>query len=67
MESFAAMDSTTFQACFTRRVSTISATLVGQVVAIDGKTMRESHHHRLGKKAIHIISAFASDQGISLG
>ncbi len=64
---FAAMDSTTFQACFTRWVSTICGSLVGQVVAIDGKTMRGSHHHRLGKKAIHMVSAFASDQGITLG
>lgn len=64
---FAAMDSTTFQACFTRWVSTICSSLVGQVVAIDGKTMRGSHHHRLGKKAIHMVSAFASDQGITLG
>lgn len=64
---FAAMDSTTFQACFTRWVSTICDSLVGQVVAIDGKTMRGSHHHRLGKKAIHMVSAFASEQGITLG
>src|SRR5680860_851533 len=64
---FAAMNSTTFQACFTRWVSTICSSLVGQVVAIDGKTMRGSHHHRLGKKAIHMVSAFASDQGITLG
>lgn len=64
---FAAMNSTTFQTCFTRWVSTICGSLVGQVVAIDGKTMRGSHHHRLGKKAIHMVSAFASDQGITLG
>jgi predicted transposase YbfD/YdcC len=64
---FAALDSTTFQACFTRWVATVCGSLAGQVVAIDGKTMRGSHHHRLGKKAIHMVSAFASDQGITLG
>lgn len=64
---FAAMNSATFQTCFTRWVSSICGSLVGQVVAIDGKTMRGSHHHRLGKKAIHMVSAFASDQGITLG
>lgn len=64
---FAAMDSTKFQACFTRWASTICSSLVGQVVAIDGKTMRGSHHHRLGKKAIHMVSAFACDQKIALG
>jgi predicted transposase YbfD/YdcC len=64
---FAAMNNATFQACFTRWVSTICGSLDGQVIAIDGKTMRGSHHHRLGKKAIHMVSAFASDQGITLG
>jgi predicted transposase YbfD/YdcC len=64
---FAAMDSAKFQGCFTRWVSTVCGSLVGQVVAIDGKTQRGSHHHRLGKKAIHMVSAFASEQGITLG
>ena len=64
---FGALDSTTFQACFTRWVSTICGSLVGQVIAIDGKTIRGSHDRRLGKKAIHMVSAFASDQGITLG
>jgi predicted transposase YbfD/YdcC len=64
---FSAMDSAKFQNCFTRWVSTICTSLVGQVVAIDGKTQRGSHHHRLGKKAIHMVSAFASEQGLTLG
>lgn len=64
---FAAMNSATFQACFTRWVSTVCDSLVGQVVAIDGKTMCGSHERRLGKKAIHMVSAFASTQGITLG
>ncbi|MEO6352926.1 MAG: ISAs1 family transposase [Burkholderiaceae bacterium] len=64
---FGALDSTTFQACFTRWVSTICGSLVGQVIAIDSKTMRGSHDRRLGKKAIHMVSAFASDQGVTLG
>ncbi|NMM28904.1 MAG: ISAs1 family transposase [Glaciimonas sp.] len=65
---FAAMNSTTFQACFTRWVSTICGPLVGQVVAIDGKTIRGSHHHRLGKKAIvaqgaHYVLALKGNHG----
>ena len=35
--------------------------------SIDGKTQRGSHHHRLGKRAIHMVSAFASEQGLTLG
>lgn len=64
---FGAMNSAAFQACFTRWVSTVCGSLVGQVVAIDGKTMRGSHDRRLGKNAIHLVSAFASEQGLTLG
>jgi predicted transposase YbfD/YdcC len=61
------MDSVKFQDCFTRWVCSVCASLEGQVVAIDGKTQRGSHHHRLGKRAIHMVSAFASEQGLTLG
>jgi len=64
---FAAMDSRKFQECFIRWTSSICTSLVGQVVAIDGKTQRGSHHRGLGKKAIHMVSAFASEQSITLG
>jgi predicted transposase YbfD/YdcC len=64
---FAAIDSKSFQTCFTRWVSTICTSLAGEVVALDGKTMRGSHHRRLGKSAIHVVSAFVSGRGITLG
>jgi len=64
---FGAMNSAAFQTCFTRWVSTVCGSLVGQVVAIDGKTMRGSHDRHLGKNAIHLVSAFASEQGLTLG
>lgn len=64
---FTAIDSKNFQSCFIRWVSCICGSLVGQVVAMDGKTMRGSQRRRSGKKAIHLVSAFASSQGICLG
>jgi predicted transposase YbfD/YdcC len=64
---FGALAVASFQDCFTRWVASICGSLEGQVIAIDGKTMRGSHHHRTGKKAIHMVSAFASEQGITLG
>jgi len=39
----------------------------GQVVAIDGKTLRRSFDHASGKAAIHMVSAWASANHISLG
>lgn len=41
--------------------------VAGEVIAFDGKTMRGSHHRRLGKSAIHVVSAFVSGRGITLG
>jgi predicted transposase YbfD/YdcC len=38
----------------------------GEVIAIDGKTMRRSHQRFKGKSAIHLISAWASGNQIVL-
>jgi len=64
---FAALDNKSFHACFTRWVSTICTSLAGEVVALDGKTMRGSHRRGAGKSAIHVVSAFVSGRGITLG
>lgn len=37
------------------------------IVAIDGKTVRRSHDHTGNKRAIHVISAFATAQGLVIG
>lgn len=39
----------------------------GQVVAIDGKTLRGGHDQGKGKAAIHMVNAWASANGIVLG
>ena len=41
--------------------------LPGEVVAIDGKTVRRSHDKRAGKGAIHLVSAWASVNTLTLG
>jgi hypothetical protein len=64
---FASIDNKGFQACFTRWVSTICTSLAGEVVALDGKTLRGSHQRGAGKSAIHVVSAFVSGRGITLG
>ena len=64
---FAALDSVTFQACFIRWMSGLCPSLEGQIVAIDGKTARGSHHRRCGKQAIHMVSAFVCGHGLTLG
>ena len=37
------------------------------IIAIDGKTLRRSHDRRNGLGPLHLVSAWASQQGLSLG
>jgi predicted transposase YbfD/YdcC len=64
---FSQLDSEAFQAGFSRWIETVFSLTTGQVVAIDGKTARRSHDRNIGKDAIHIVSAWASENGIVLG
>ncbi len=62
---FAALNSRQFEACFIRWMSTLCPALAGQIVAIDGKTVRGSHQR--GERAIHLVSAYGSGLGAVLG
>ena len=64
---FARLDATQFQECFMDWVSAVSEVTRGQVVAIDGKTLRRSHNRFIGKSAIHMVSAWASSNHLVLG
>jgi hypothetical protein len=37
------------------------------LVAIDGKTSRRSHNRKTGQKALHLVSAFATNSRLVLG
>jgi predicted transposase YbfD/YdcC len=56
---FAALKAEEFRACFIDWVQGLQKMLAG-VVAIDGKTLCNSHDDGLGKSAIHMVSAFAT-------
>ena len=45
----------------------VAELLPGEVVAIDGKTARRSHDTRAGKGALHLVSAWASANTLTLG
>lgn len=63
----------TFQACFVSwlqslRAKAAAATGVTQpVYAVDGKTARRSHDHKKGLGALHSVTVWASEFGLSLG
>ena len=64
---FASLNAEAFQAGFSRWVQAVFRVTKGQVVAMDGKTARRSHDQAIGQEAIHMVSAWASQNGIALG
>ena len=63
---FGLLDPQAFQDAFREWVGIIQGKVEG-IVAIDGKTARGSHDRAHGKQAIHIVSAWAVENGVSLG
>jgi len=64
---FARLDPQELQNSFLSWVKAVSEMLSGEVVAIDGKTLRHSYNRSEGKQAIQMISAWASANGLVLG
>lgn len=63
---FARIDTTQFQMCFTSWVQSVFQATKGQVVALDGKTVRRSHDRRNNQEAIHMVSAWATGSHLVL-
>jgi len=68
-----ALQPATFQTCFVNWLESLRAAAAEQtdvdqpVLAIDGKTLRRSHDQRKGLGALHSVSVWASEYGLSLG
>jgi predicted transposase YbfD/YdcC len=62
-----------FQACFANWLQSLRATAAAAtgverpVLSVDGKTARRSHDRNNGLGALHCVSVWASDFGLSLG
>lgn len=64
---FAWMDPDEFQACFLAWIGEVAEMTTGQVIAIDGKTVRRSHDRGNGQKPLHLVSAWASANEMAIG
>lgn len=64
---FARLDPDQFRICFVNWITSVSEITKGQVIAIDGKTLRRSHDKTLGKGAIVMVSAWATANHLVLG
>lgn len=64
---FARLEPSKLQECFVSWVKTIAQLSEGEVIAIDGKSVRHSYDRGKGKGAIHMVSAWASENRLALG
>jgi len=64
---FSIINPSEFEKCFISWIRSVATLTKGQIVAIDGKTLRRSHDKSSNKSAIHMVSAWASENRITLG
>jgi len=64
---FSLLDAEQFQTCFMDWIEGVERLTEGQVVALDGKTLRRSHDRSQGKRALQMVSAWAAENGMVLG
>ena len=64
---FMLIDPDAFEGCFARWAQSLTSKVEREVVAIDGKTVRRSGSSRHDHGPLHLVSAWASDQGLVLG
>jgi predicted transposase YbfD/YdcC len=53
--------------CFVKWTQEVMKTTHGQFIAIDGKTLRGSHDKNHEQKTLHVVNAWATEQGLLLG
>ena len=61
------IDPRQFEQCLLKWVNSQVKLGAGEVIPIDGKTLRRSHDKAKGQEAIEIVSAWAASQRLTLG
>jgi predicted transposase YbfD/YdcC len=64
---FARLKPEQFQQSFVSWITSVGQVTKGQVIAIDGKSLRRSHDQALGRGAIDMVSAWAAQNHLVLG
>ena len=64
---FALLSPKAFQASFRAWIESVRTVYEEEVIAIDGKTLRRSHDRKAGLGPLHIVSAWATRNGLVLG
>ena len=64
---FEAISPLALEACFEAWMGEICPAVKGRVIAIDGKALRGSARSAQGLRALHQVSAYAAEYGLTLG
>ena len=64
---FARLNTQQFQQCFLNWIKAINKITEGEVIAVDGKALRHSYDKGAGIGAIHMVSAWATQNRLVLG
>jgi predicted transposase YbfD/YdcC len=64
---FAALDPEAFSRCFIAWMRAVAEVTAGEIIPIDGKTLRRSFDRAAEKSAIHRVSAWSTQNGLVLG
>lgn len=64
---FARLEPESLQNCFLSWIRAISELSVGEIIALDGKTLRQSYQTGGSRGAIHMVSAWACQNRLVLG
>jgi len=64
---FALLDPQQLARVLRQFVQAVVGSLQGETIAIDGKTLRRSGESTMGKEALHLVSAWATERGVVLG
>jgi predicted transposase YbfD/YdcC len=64
---FARLDPAALMNCIRQWLAALGTTVAGEVVAIDGKTLRGSFDTAAGRNPLHLVSAWATEARLTLG
>ncbi len=64
---FSLIDPQKFQECFASWMKSVAHKTDGEVIAIDGKSLKHSYDKKLGNRAINMVSAWATSNKLVLG
>ncbi len=62
---FSLLNSEQFESCFRQWIASLSIDVTQEIIAIDGKTVRRAHGR--GQRALHLVSAWATENRVMLG